>query len=175
MINDTNEFQRTDTIKSDEILELSASSSNSQTIPLIFTPTNLPSDVLISKLITQVIESDNHTYQIIKSPGPPPPSNLTTLTVTSTTQSENILMLKMSYATPNKRLVEIRFPFNLVEDTATDVVNEMVNEDLVDLKDEQMARRKIEEVVRAYLIQTRKSVRNEVNQNANQLISLRMG
>ncbi|KAL3901151.1 MAG: hypothetical protein SGCHY_000812 [Lobulomycetales sp.] len=55
----------------------------------------------------------------------------------------------------NLRLVyrgreKINFPFNLKEDTATDVISEMTSESLLDEGDQSVARRKLEETLREY-------------------------
>ncbi|KAH6562220.1 hypothetical protein BASA50_004859 [Batrachochytrium salamandrivorans] len=65
--------------------------------------------------------------------------------------------LKMTYGTLPSETSDIRFPFNLGEDTVTDVVAEMVRESLVLASDEQAARRKIEETVRLILMGQRAS------------------
>ncbi|KAI8912562.1 kinase-like domain-containing protein, partial [Gorgonomyces haynaldii] len=50
---------------------------------------------------------------------------------------------------------EIKFPFDLNEDTATDVVAELVEAKLIEAIDEQLVRRRIEEAVRFILIRQR--------------------
>ncbi|KAJ3089393.1 Serine/threonine-protein kinase wnk3 [Quaeritorhiza haematococci] len=61
---------------------------------------------------------------------------------------EDEILLKMVYVVPGKPNQEIKFPFNLGEDTATDVVSEMVKENLIEAEDETMARRRLEEAIR---------------------------
>jgi hypothetical protein len=69
------------------------------------------------------------------------------------------IKLKMTYQT-GTNISEIKFPFNLKLDTATDVVFEMVKENLIFPNDEQLVRRKIEELIRSVLI-NRLSEKNE--------------
>ncbi|KAI9342458.1 kinase-like domain-containing protein, partial [Zopfochytrium polystomum] len=67
--------------------------------------------------------------------------------------SESVVTLRMVYSVPGReKAQEIRFPFNLPEDTATDVISEMVKENLIDAADEQLARRKLEEKVKGFLL-----------------------
>jgi hypothetical protein len=80
--------------------------------------------------------------------------------------SENIIVLRMVYSpspspsdlsTSQTTIIpnlsqEIQFPFNLPEDTATDVVSEMVKENLILERDEVSARRRLEEKVREVLL-----------------------
>ncbi|KAJ3386968.1 Serine/threonine-protein kinase wnk8 [Entophlyctis sp. JEL0112] len=66
--------------------------------------------------------------------------------------SESTVTLKMVYTTRSRNTNEIKFPFNLPEDTATDVVSEMVREQLVDARDESVVRKKLEEKVKAILL-----------------------
>ena len=60
--------------------------------------------------------------------------------------------LKMFYGKPGSRTTEICFPFDLSKDTATDVVSEMIKENLIYDYDEPMARRKLEEAIRMILL-----------------------
>jgi hypothetical protein len=62
--------------------------------------------------------------------------------------------LKMTYHTGTSSC-EIKFPFNLSIDTATDVVSELVRENLIMAIDEQLTRRRIEEAIRSILINQR--------------------
>ncbi|KAJ3208816.1 hypothetical protein HDU82_001890 [Entophlyctis luteolus] len=66
--------------------------------------------------------------------------------------SESTVTLKMVYTTRSRNTNEIKFPFNLPEDTATDVVSEMVREQLVDARDESIVRKKLEEKVKSILL-----------------------
>ncbi|KAJ3216856.1 Serine/threonine-protein kinase wnk8 [Dinochytrium kinnereticum] len=74
--------------------------------------------------------------------------------------TESIVVFRMVYNVgtgPGSGSKEIRFPFNLPEDTATDVVSEMVKENLVGGKDEQLVRRRLEEKVKGILLLERGS------------------
>ncbi|KAJ3215602.1 putative serine/threonine-protein kinase wnk5 [Dinochytrium kinnereticum] len=72
--------------------------------------------------------------------------------------SDAIFTLKMLYTAslddknstrmPSQR--EMKFPFNIVEDTATDVVSEMVRESLVKEEDEPVVRKRLEEAIKEY-------------------------
>ncbi|KAJ3293337.1 hypothetical protein HDU76_007050 [Blyttiomyces sp. JEL0837] len=67
-------------------------------------------------------------------------------------RKEDVLMLRMVYSVPGKQSQDIKFPFNLHDDTATDVVAEMVKESLIEGRDEQLARRRLEEKVKGILL-----------------------
>ncbi|KAJ3113042.1 hypothetical protein HDU96_003852 [Phlyctochytrium bullatum] len=71
--------------------------------------------------------------------------------------NESIVIFRMVYTETPGSSKEIRFPFNLPEDTATDVVSEMVKENLVGGKDEQAVRRRLEEKVKGILLLERGS------------------
>ncbi|KAJ3025301.1 UNVERIFIED_CONTAM: Serine/threonine-protein kinase wnk4 [Siphonaria sp. JEL0065] len=114
--------------------------------------------------------SSTASLQIPSTTTPTPSSTLAA--VTSTTgatvtielfdrHSENTVTLRMIYTTPpppnspagmKPQSHEIKFPFNLPEDTATDVVSEMVDQNLIAAKDEVLARRKLEEKVKNILL-----------------------
>ncbi|KAL5033612.1 hypothetical protein BDV3_000582 [Batrachochytrium dendrobatidis] len=65
---------------------------------------------------------------------------------------DDIINIKMAYRSlATADTSDIKFPFHLGEDTVTDVVAEMVREELIGAADEQEARRRIEEVVRSVL------------------------
>ncbi|KAJ3258975.1 Serine/threonine-protein kinase wnk3 [Boothiomyces macroporosus] len=64
------------------------------------------------------------------------------------------VMLKMTYLS-GKSSLEVKFPFNLADDTATDVVSELVKEKLIMAKDKQLTRRRIEETIRSVLMKKR--------------------
>ncbi|KAJ3415306.1 Serine/threonine-protein kinase wnk1 [Chytridiales sp. JEL 0842] len=67
--------------------------------------------------------------------------------------SDTVVVLRMLYGAPgHDQSQEIKFPFNLPDDTATDVVSEMVKENLIEARDEQLARRKLEEKVKSILL-----------------------
>lgn len=117
----------------------------------------------------EVIDAEIHTFQITQrtlpltthsgvsgqSPVTPVSTNLIVENLERKGDSE--VLLKLIYVLPAKGAQEIKFPFNLSEDTATDVVSEMINENLIEAKDEQMARRKLEEAVRKILMSERSS------------------
>jgi serine/threonine protein kinase len=67
-------------------------------------------------------------------------------------ESESTLIFKMIYNVSGKPGQDITFPFNLHDDTVTDVVSEMVKESLIDARDEQLARRRLEEKVKWILM-----------------------
>ncbi|KAJ3223880.1 hypothetical protein HDU81_008843 [Chytriomyces hyalinus] len=66
--------------------------------------------------------------------------------------SESTVTLRMVYTSGGNQTHEIKFPFNLPLDTATDVVSEMVKENLIEARDEVLARRKLEEKVKGILL-----------------------
>ncbi|KAJ3244840.1 Serine/threonine-protein kinase wnk3 [Chytriomyces hyalinus] len=66
--------------------------------------------------------------------------------------SESTVTLRMVYTSSGNQTHEIKFPFNLPLDTATDVVSEMVKENLIEARDEVLARRKLEEKVKGILL-----------------------
>ncbi|TPX35010.1 hypothetical protein SmJEL517_g02467 [Synchytrium microbalum] len=59
------------------------------------------------------------------------------------------LLLKMVYTVPGKQSKEAKFMFNLNEDTATNVVAEMVKENLIEEADELLARQRLEDTLRS--------------------------
>ncbi|KAJ3191177.1 Serine/threonine-protein kinase wnk1 [Irineochytrium annulatum] len=84
-------------------------------------------------------------------------------------QSDSIVVLRMVYTpvpgsgAPSR---EIRFPFNLPDDTVTDVVSEMVKESLVEARDEQLVRRRLEERVRGIFMLERGNNSQSAGANA---------
>ncbi|KAJ3062867.1 hypothetical protein HDU98_001300 [Podochytrium sp. JEL0797] len=69
--------------------------------------------------------------------------------------SENTVTLCMIYTSTTPGGFgrnEIKFPFNLPDDTATDVVSEMARESLIEARDEVFVRRKLEEKVKNILL-----------------------
>ncbi|KAJ3100036.1 Serine/threonine-protein kinase wnk1 [Physocladia obscura] len=67
--------------------------------------------------------------------------------------SESTVTLRMLYTSASTRQTyDFRFPFNLPDDTSTDVVSEMVKENLIEAQDEALARRKLEEKVKNILL-----------------------
>jgi hypothetical protein len=66
--------------------------------------------------------------------------------------SEDEVTFRMTYGPPGGPISEMMFPFKLSEDTATDVVAEMIRENLILQSDETLARRKLEEAVRVILL-----------------------
>ncbi|KAI8854858.1 hypothetical protein BC829DRAFT_104118 [Chytridium lagenaria] len=57
---------------------------------------------------------------------------------------------KSTSGSRNQSQREIKFPFNILEDTATDVVSEMVKESLVKEEDEPFVRRRLEEAIKEF-------------------------
>ncbi|KAI8804700.1 kinase-like domain-containing protein [Cladochytrium replicatum] len=118
---------------------------------------------------TTKVDADNHTYVILQrsAAGAPKPGTYASVAaagnaVISNSQAkissvmvdildrpnENEVQLKMVYAAAGRASKDIKFPFSLLDDTATDVVAEMVRENLIEGPDEQLARRKLEEAVK---------------------------
>lgn len=103
--------------------------------------------------LTHEVESDQHHFYISRHSTPLKP------TVTCDVEAigpvnEDEVTLKMVYHTGTSSC-EIKFPFNLTDDTATDVVSELVKENLILAIDEQLTRRRIEEAVRGVLMKQR--------------------
>jgi hypothetical protein len=61
---------------------------------------------------------------------------------------DSIIQLRLTYREREK----INFPFHLKEDTATDVISEMVSENILEGDDQGLARRKLEEAIREHYI-----------------------
>lgn len=104
---------------------------------------------------TVVVDAENHTFLISERPRLRSlVSNLDTYCVVECKDrpSEDEVTLKMMYGITGGPVSEIVFPFKLSEDTATDVVSEMIRENLIDEHDEQLTRRKLEEAVRLVLL-----------------------
>ena len=102
---------------------------------------------------TAIVDTDSHTFHITpRSEHASNPSQNVYIDVSSYKSASEILV-KMIYVSPDKSLAQdIKFPFNLNEDTATDVISEMVNEKLIHADDEALCRRKLEELVRRVFI-----------------------
>lgn len=101
----------------------------------------------------------HHAFEISTTPQPKQRESLEScqVEVEALTEETNIdeVTLKMTYHT-GESSTEIRFPFGLKNDTATDVVSELVREKLVRKKDEEIMRRRIEETIRRVLTDTKK-------------------
>ena len=127
------------------------------------------------QLIPTTVDAENHTFYIMQRNSVPSSTSMQPgavcliealgilMSTTNPSQIETV-NLKMTYRS-GKTTQEIKFPFLLAEDTATDVVSEMVREGLLNAADEQVARRRIEEVVRFVLMRRRSS--DMSNQGAN--------
>ena len=119
-----------------------------------------------SELMTKVHkESDSitdyvhHTFSITKHEATPLPGvlgskSIATCAVDSLFGELDNLNLRMVYNTGSNPQ-EIKFPFDLNNDTATDVVTELVEAKLIQAVDEGLARRRIEEAVRSILMKHR--------------------
>ena len=108
---------------------------------------------------TTVVDAENHTFLILERPSLKQAQPLTTneservcLVEFLDRPTEDEVTLKMVYGYQKGPVSEIRFPFKLSEDTATDVVSEMIKESLIMDQDEQLARRKLEEAIRIVLL-----------------------
>ncbi len=99
------------------------------------------------------IESDQHLFHISRKATPLKPSATCDVEAIGPVNQDEVT-LKMVYHTGTSSC-EIKFPFNLAEDTATDVVLELVKENLILAIDEQLTRRRIEEAIRGVLIKQR--------------------
>jgi serine/threonine protein kinase len=101
----------------------------------------------------KVVDSENHHFYISQQSTPMKQKATCEVDVISPVTDDEVT-LKMVYHT-GTNTSEIRFPFNLSIDTATDVVSEMVRENLINAIDEQLTRRRIEEAIRSVLIGNR--------------------
>ncbi|KAJ3372162.1 Serine/threonine-protein kinase wnk4 [Kappamyces sp. JEL0680] len=99
------------------------------------------------------VESDQHLFFISRHSTPLKPSATCDVEAVGPVNRDEVT-LKMVYHSGTSS-AEIKFPFNLTEDTATDVVLELVKENLIADTDEQLVRRRIEETVRSVLIKQR--------------------
>jgi len=100
--------------------------------------------------VVDVVDADTHTYIIHRTPHSIRSSNSEVQRVIVefiSRTSETEVQLKMIY-----RQNKINFPFNLKNDTVTDVISEMVLENLIDADDQSLARRKLEELIRVVLL-----------------------
>lgn len=98
---------------------------------------------------THEVESDQHLFYISRHSTPMKPSATCEVEAIGPINEEEVT-LKMVYHTGTSSC-EIKFPFNLTDDTATDVVSELVKENLILAIDEQLTRRRIEEAIRGVL------------------------
>jgi serine/threonine protein kinase len=100
------------------------------------------------------IDSSHHTFLIYNRKEEA--ENVGHMCQVTSLSSENPdqVTLIMLYGTSTSTQ-EIKFPFDLSEDTATDVVSELVDANLIHAKDEKLVRRRIEEAVRSVLIRQR--------------------
>lgn len=100
-----------------------------------------------------IIDSEQHHFMFSKHVTPVKPAAACEVEAVGQVTGDEIT-LKMVYHTGTSSC-EIKFPFNLGEDTATDVVSELVKENLILAMDEGLTRRRIEETIRAVLIKQR--------------------
>ena len=101
-----------------------------------------------------VVETDQHQFEISSKLENNVVSKVVSCVVEVVQVQDDEVTLSMQYRS-KKNTVQIRFPFHLATDTATDVVSELVKEKLIFEEDEQLIRRKIEEVIRSMLIKQR--------------------
>jgi serine/threonine protein kinase len=100
--------------------------------------------------VQMVVDSENHHFYISQQSTPMKQTATCEVDAISPVIDEEVT-LKMVYHT-GTNTSEIRFPFHLSTDTATDVVSELVRENLINAMDEQLTRRRIEEAIRTVLI-----------------------
>jgi serine/threonine protein kinase len=110
-------------------------------------------DTQVDQTVQMVVDSENHHFYISQQSTPMKQKATCEVDVISPVMDDEVT-LKMVYHT-GTNTSEIRFPFNLSIDTATDVVSEMVRENLINAIDEQLTRRRIEEAIRSVLIGNR--------------------
>jgi hypothetical protein len=116
--------------------------------------TQIRGSTLINNTHATVVDAENHTFHILERPA----NNSTTATGTNCIvevlgrPSQDEVTLRMVYGILGGTASEIKFPFKLTEDTATDVVQEMIKESIIASQDEQLARRKLEEAIRMILL-----------------------
>jgi len=89
------------------------------------------------------VDTENYTFKVIEKKLGPAPSSFSDgrgrLSISVDSSTELIADVKMNYAIAGRPSQEIRFPFNLQDDTPSDVVSEMVKEHLIQADDEQAA------------------------------------
>ncbi|KAJ3147360.1 hypothetical protein HDU89_005712 [Geranomyces variabilis] len=124
----------------------------------------LPAQPTVSKPV--LVDAENHTFEILnRLPLPDAPTALsvyphptaasalmTPTTVCSVEIVERLndtqVLVKMIYGTTHRPPQEIKFPFHFADDTADNVVDEMVKEGIIDGKDQAIASERLEVVVR---------------------------
>lgn len=117
----------------------------------------MPSDISEAAVpVATKVDAPNHTYFIMERRASSlERTSTSTCTVISTLGiTADEVTLTMVYNTGHAAQ-EIKFPFDLSQDTATDVVSELVDGKLINAEDDQLVRRKIEEAVRSILIRQR--------------------
>ncbi|KAJ3385464.1 Serine/threonine-protein kinase wnk3 [Lobulomyces angularis] len=158
---------------SSSISNISATNSPRFFSPILSSPmqnmeeilyTNTPAHITAS---FDVVDSDTHTFHITKHIDKENMENLLPdgmqdgiLIEVIGEPSLNEVILQMVYCPKSSHSETIKFPFNLDEDTATDVISEMVQENLIHEQDEQLARRKLEAVIRKVLLGRRNNISN---------------
>ncbi len=148
-----------------DLASLDLVGSSSSSFPGISAPSNVVESVsqhisntnvlqpLARTPSTHEVESDQHLFYISRHSTPLKPSVTCDVEAVGPVNEDEVT-LKMVYHTGTSSC-EIKFPFNLTDDTATDVVSELVKENLILAIDEQLTRRRIEEAVRGVLIKQR--------------------
>ena len=119
-------------------------------------PHNLPQSKgkELSDPKSMVVETQQHHFQISKKGEIENSVKVASCVIEVVQVLEDEVTLSMQYRS-GKNSIQIRFPFHLATDTATDVVTELVKEKLIFEEDDQIIRRKIEEVIRGTLIKQR--------------------
>jgi hypothetical protein len=110
----------------------------------------LPQPALFNNVVPR---DEDHGKYVIKPvekkfPDPHEVQRVIVDLVSKDSTDESIIQLRLTY----KEKEKINFPFNLKEDTATDVISEMVSENILDGDDQSLARRKLEETIREHYI-----------------------
>ncbi|CAG8463585.1 8891_t:CDS:2 [Paraglomus occultum] len=121
-------------------------------------------------IATKTIDAESKTYQVRSATFPPPrhaQQLITDASVDRNVQGEDLfkcdvkivekltreeVTLKMTITEPGQPEMEIKFPFNLEEDTIQNVVAEMVRESILKPEGQMLAQRKIEDIVRQPLL-----------------------
>lgn len=131
------------------------------------------------KIKEALVEADSFSFQVTQRAPVPElfdavrqdlPSNVQPIIVHVCERiSDTEVLLKMIRVTKDGETAhEIKFPFDLYSDTVTDVVSEMVNENLINAGDEQLSRRKIEEAIREILLDKKNSA-NDLNNSTSEV------
>ncbi|KAJ3144596.1 Serine/threonine-protein kinase wnk1 [Geranomyces michiganensis] len=113
-----------------------------------------------------LVDAENHTFEILNRypltnappalsvyPNPTAASALMTPTTVCSVEiverlNDTQVLVKMIYGTTHRPPQEIKFPFHYADDTAENVVDEMVKEGIIDAKDQVIASERLEVVVR---------------------------